>query len=172
MTATSVLGADKPKDSGSRKKGSHPETLERVFAFARWVGLAFFVLGSTDVALTWLPMDFGNREWEFATVTASFNGMPVIILGLLLVVGVAALESRRWWSFAGGIVGLLFLVFVLGALGLWATNLPLALGAVEGVVLTGLKKAILKTAVQGVVLPLVFAAIAFFGIKAFKTAKT
>lgn len=172
MTATSVLGADKPKDSGSRKKGSHPETLERVLAFVRWVGLAFFVLGSTDVALTWLPMDFGNREWEFATVTASFNGMPVIILGLTLVVAGAALGMRRWWALGGGIVGLGFLAFVLGATGLWATNLPLALGAVEGVVLTGMKKAILKTAVQSVVLPLVFGAVAYFGIKSFRVQQT
>ena len=172
MTATSVLGANKAKDTGSRKKGSHPEIFERGLTFVRWVGLAFFILGSTDVALTWLPVDFGNREWEFATVTASFNGMPVIILGLMLVVVVAALEARRWWALGGGIVGLALLVFVLGAIGLWATNLPLALGAVEGAVLTGLKKAVLKTAVQSVVLPLVFAAIAYYGFRTFRTANT
>lgn len=167
MTATSVLGAEKPKDSGSRRKGG-PDAVERVLAFVRWIGVALFFLGSVDLGLTWFPTSFGNREWEFATVTASFNGMPLILIGLALAVGTAGLEGRRWWALLGSITGLVFLVWVLASTVLWATNIPLAMGAVEGVAMTAMKKAILKTALQSLVLPITFGVVAFHGMKTFR----
>jgi hypothetical protein len=101
----------------------------------------------------------------FATVTASFNGMPVILLGLVLMVATATLEERRWWALGGGLMAAAFFLFVLGAIALWAGNVPLALGAVEGVVLTGLKKAVFKTSVQSLILPIIFGTIAYQGIR-------
>ena len=64
--------------------------------------------------------------------------------------------------------GLMFLVLVLGSTVLWATNIPLAMGAVEGVAMTAMKKAILKTSVQSLVLPIVFGLVAFQGIRTFR----
>jgi hypothetical protein len=162
-----VLGTEKPKSSGSRGKGG-PDTIERISAFVRWIGVTLFLLGSVDLGLTWVPTEFGNREWEFATVTASFNGMPVILIGLMFIVAAAASEGRRWWALAGGMAGLMFLVLVLGSTVLWATNIPLAMGAVEGVAMTAMKKAILKTSVQSLVLPIVFGLVAFQGIRTFR----
>ena len=169
MESESVLVAGKPKEAGTRKKSSHPEVVQRTLAFLRWFGLAFFVLGSTDVALTWFPTNFGNREWEFATVTASFNGTPVLLLGLIMVVAAASWEGRKWWAFGGGVVAAALFVFVLGAIALWAGNVPLALQAVEGAILTGLKKAVFKTSVQSIVLPVFFAGIAYQGFKGFRS---
>jgi hypothetical protein len=134
--------------------------------------MAFFVLGAMDVALTWYPTDFGNREWEFATVTASFNGMPILLLGLTMVVVAAGLAGRRWWALSGTVVGLGLVIFVLVAAGLWATNVPLAMEAVEGVVLTGLKKALVKTTIQSILYPVVLVVIAFHGLKAFRARDT
>jgi len=169
VSSRAPMGADKPKQTGLRKAGGQVEVVERVSGLFRWAGFALFLLGSTDVALTWLPTSFGNREWEFATVTSSFNGMPVILLGLVLVVATAAWEGRRWWALAGGIVAAGFFLFVLAAIALWATNLPLALESVEGVVLTGLKKAVLKTSVQSVILPIFFGGIAYQGFRGFRS---
>lgn len=171
MTAAPIVGTGGEKKAQARKRNSSPDALERILPFLRWTGLALFVLGATDVALTWLPTNFGNREWEFATVTASFNGMPVILLGLVLIVATAMWEGRKWWAFGGGLVAAAFFVFVLGAIALWAGNVPLALGAVEGVVLTGLKKAVFKTSVQSVILPIIFGAIAYQGLRGSRSAK-
>lgn len=172
MTATSVLGGGKAKGTGPRKKDSRPHTIDRVLGFIRWTGFVFLLLGVTDVGLTWFPADFGNREWEFATVTASFNGMPLVLLGLLLMVVAATVEVKRIWGLLVGMVGMALFGLVIAAVAIWATNLPLVLGAVEGVVLTSIKKAIFKTAVQGIVLPLILGAVAYQGFKTFRGSKT
>jgi hypothetical protein len=130
--------------------------------------MAFLLLGGVDVGLTWYPTDFGNREWEFGTVTASFNGMPILILGLTLVLIAGAMARRRWWALGSGVVAAGLTVFVLAAMGLWATNVPLALESVDAAILTGMKKALVKTSVQGVVFTVILAVIAYQGFRAFK----
>lgn len=170
MDADSVLGAGKPKKADARSRSSRTDVVERTVAFLRWSGVAFFILGATDVALVWLPTSFGNREWQFATVTASFNGTPVPLLGLILVVAAASWEGRKWWALAGGLVAALSFLLVLGGMALWASNVPLALQAVEGAALTGLKKAVFKTSVQSVILPVFFGGIAFQGFRGFRSA--
>jgi len=148
--------------------GAPTEALDRALSLVRWNGFILFLLGATDIGLTWLPLNFGNREWGFATITASFNGMPIILIGLMLVVVACTLDGRRWWGFGAGVVAVGFLLLVVGGTTLWATNVPLALGSVEGIALTGLKKAIFKTSVQSVVLPIAFGIVAYHGFKAFK----
>jgi hypothetical protein len=170
VESASVLGAGRPRGADARGRSSRVDVLARAVAFLRWSGLAFFILGVTDVALVWLPTSFGNREWQFATVTASFNGTPVLLLGLIMVVTAASWEGRRWWSLAGGVVAAFSFLLVLGAVAIWASNVPLALQAVEGVVLTGLKKAVFKTSVQSVILPIFFGGIAFQGFRGFRSA--
>jgi hypothetical protein len=165
VTPAPIVGAGEAKEAHARNRRTPPDAIERILALVRWTGLALLVLGATDVALTWLPTGFGSREWEFATVTASFNGMPVILLGLVLVVATAGWEERRWWSLGAGLVAAAFVLFALGAIALWAGSVPLALGSVEGLALVGLKKAIFKTTLQGVVLPVIFGAIAYQGLK-------
>jgi len=140
-----------------------------MLAFARWIGFTPFVLGATDIGHTWLPLNFGNREWEFATGTASLNGMPIILLGLTLVVVASALDGRKWWALGACVVSAMLVLSVLAGTALWGTNVPLALGAVEGVAMTGLMKATLKTSVQSVVLPVILAMAAYHTFRAFKT---
>src|SRR6185437_6901598 len=50
-----------------------------------WVGIAFVVMGFTDVALAWYPTAFGNPEWEFGAISATLNGFALPTLGLYLV---------------------------------------------------------------------------------------
>jgi hypothetical protein len=47
-----------------------------------WIGLAFALVGGFDLALIWIPLGFGNPEWEFGTVSATLDGLPVTTLGL------------------------------------------------------------------------------------------
>lgn len=117
-------------------------------------GLAFLLVGGADLALTWYPAGFGQAEWEFGTVTATLNGMPVLLLGLALVVGWSAAAPRRWVARGLAVALGLFALAIIAMAMLYATTIPLALKAVpDPLVLIGIKRAILKTAVQAVVYP-------------------
>ncbi len=145
------------------KQGRHPLTPAPEFGWLLlgWAGLTFAVVGGLDVALAWYPLGLGNAEWEFGTVTASLNGLPLFTMGMALLLGAAVARGRR-----GGVrlVAAAFVVvavaIVLAAL-LWATNVPLALHSVaDPAVATGLKKAIVKTCAQAIAYPVGFVWIA------------
>jgi len=119
-----------------------------------WVGLAFLIVGGADLLLTWLPAQFGNREWEFGTVTSTLNGLPVPMLGMAAMLWAASEGRRRWLAALSLVAALVMLLGILGGLVLWGTGIPLALGAVPAQAAVGLKKALVKTGVQGIVYPL------------------
>lgn len=140
----------------------------RAWAALGWIGLAFLVVGGADFALTWYPMDFGNREWEFGSVTASFNGLPILVLGLGLLLTSSVLTGRRWWALLAALVAFGLLVWIVVGVVLWITTVPLALQTVPIEVATGMKKAVAKTAVQSVVYPVLMAFIAMRALGAFR----
>lgn len=119
-----------------------------------WTGLAFLVVGGADLVLTWFPMQFGNREWEFGSVTAALNGLPVPMLGLAAMIWAAGEGRRKWMALLSLAAAIVLLLGILGGVVLWATGIPLALQSVPAQVSMGLKKALVKTSVQGVVYPL------------------
>lgn len=130
---------------------------------AGWAGLAFVLVGGLDFALTWYPFDFGNREWEFGTVTASLNGLPVPTIGLALLLIGALLLERRWWAGMASVAAFGLTLWVLAGAVLWITTVPLALQTVPVEVATGLKKAVVKSAFQTAIYPPV---LAFLGWRA------
>jgi len=150
-----------PRVVTAPKKGARPPlgpAPELAWKILGWLGFAFTLVGGADLALTWYPWRFGNPEWEFGTVSAMLDGLPVATLGLVLLLAVGVATGRRWLVQAMAVILLaLAMVIVLAAV-LYATNVPIALRAVqEPLVRTGLKKAIAKSAVQATVYPLVLA---------------
>lgn len=122
-----------------------------------WLGLAFLIVGGTDLLLTWFPAQLGNREWEFGTVTSTLNGLPVPMLGMAAMVWAASEGRRRWLGVVTLVVAIVLLIGILGGLILWGTGIPLAIRAVPAQAAVGLKKALVKTGVQGIVYPLLLA---------------
>jgi hypothetical protein len=116
-----------------------------------WIGSAFLAVGAVDFGLAWVPLDFGTPEWEFATVTQSFNGLPILLLGIGLLNAAAEQTGRRWWGMVGAGAALVLLLWVLTGFVFWANNVSLALTTVPPEVAIGVQKAIAKTAVQSVV---------------------
>jgi hypothetical protein len=128
------------------------------------IGVVLALVGGVDLLLLWYPLGLGNPEWEFGTVTASLDGMPVLALGLALTLA-AALRSRTRWASRGvaiafGVLG----VVLVGADLLYVTTLPMALRmAADPSVAIGLYRAVAKTAVQGLAYPVAFLWIASRG---------
>lgn len=120
------------------------------------VGAGFAVIGVVDLFLVWYPPDFGNAEFEFGSVTACLNNMPIVALGLTMWLGSGAARGKKWVVRLGATaIFLLATLIVVGAV-LFLTDIPLALQSkVEPLVMTGIKKSILKTLVQAAIYPVV-----------------
>lgn len=118
-----------------------------------WVALAFFLLGTLDIALGWYPAAFGNKEWEFGTISGTLNALAIPMLGLYLLLASAVARSDRRAARAVSIVMGLLLLAILGLGVIYLTDLPVALKAVSGnaLVTLGVKKAIIKALALGIV---------------------
>jgi hypothetical protein len=133
------------------RRGPAEASDSKGWAVLGWIGLAFIVVGGADFSLVWFPPEFGVREWEFAVVTQSFNGLPILLLGVGLLVAASEQLGRRWWASVGyGVSGVL-LLWILAGTALWGSNVALALSTVPVEVRIGVQKAVAKTLVQAVV---------------------
>jgi hypothetical protein len=137
---------------------AHPDW-EKAAALLTWVAVAFVVLGGFDVALAWWPTFIGNAEWEFGTYTATLNNLPIVLLGvgLLVAAGMARGRPLLLWC-TGGVALLIALGLVLGMF-MYLTDIPIALKSVtDPTARLGLKKAVTKSLVQGVIYVMMFLA--------------
>jgi hypothetical protein len=93
-------------------------------------GVVLLIVGGTDLALLLFPLKFGDLEWEFGTMSALYNGLPVPSMGAALILA-GGLATER----AGAVVAVLLwcvimTVVLLGGSVLYLLNIPLALRSV------------------------------------------
>lgn len=118
-----------------------------------WIGLAFVVMGGTDVVLAWYPAPFGNAEWEFGAIAATLNGIALPTLGFYFLLASAVARDQQ---LQGRIVGTVLLVLALGLAILafvYATVVPVALNAVasNAEITAGMRKAVVKAVILFIV---------------------
>lgn len=130
---------------------------DHLYNLAGGIGLLFVCMAGADNVLTWLPTNFGNREWEFGTVSASFNGLLSITFGFALIQLWMSRLSESWPLRVLGGVEMLVALAIIGAALLYARNVSVALSAASASgVGTGLTKAVIKTSVQSVAYPVAY----------------
>lgn len=143
-----------------RAGGSRDEMVPSVGEAWKWIGwfsLVLAVVGFADWMLTWYPFHFGSAEWEFGTITATFSGLPLITMGFAGLLGAAMARGVRWQVVVVGVVVLVWLLWVAGALALFLLDVPVALKSVQGAARVGVIKAIVKTTFLGVVFSATYA---------------
>lgn len=123
------------------------------------VGIGFIVIGLVIEATVLFPLRIGNPEWEFGTVSAFLDSIPLLGIGLALVAAYGVARGRPWMARTSGIIFILLALIILGAALLFATVVPQALNPrnyarIE--MLTGVKKAITKAAFQCAIYPIGF----------------
>ena len=137
-----------------------------------WLGLVFVVIGCTDLAMAWYPVLIGNPQWEFGTVSRTYDNLPLTSLGLGLLLGAGVARGVKWWTRIVAVLFLLLALLVIGGLVLYATNIPLALRSVaDPLALSGLKRAIAKALVQGVMYGLVFSVLGISALRHSRVAR-
>jgi hypothetical protein len=132
-----------------------------------WVGIAFVVMGFTDVALAWYPAAFGNPEWEFGAISATLNGFALPTLGLYLVLASSLARSRKLPAVAAAGLAIALVVALLVLAFIYVTVIPLALRSVAHapLIASGMKKAIVKAIVLFLSYGVLFAAAAMKGLR-------
>ena len=117
-------------------------------------GLTFALVALVDLALVWVPVRLGDTGWQFDTVSAVLDGMPMLAMGLVLGYGAALARSRyvtlRWWSAAMVLVAIALLM----AFGLYLFSVPAVLASAGSAeTRLGLTKAVIQTGAQGIAYP-------------------
>jgi hypothetical protein len=130
-----------------------------------WVlGWLFTVVGLLNTVLLWVPFRFGSPEYEFGSVAASLDGLPVTMMGLTLALAGSRARGLPGASLLATVLLWVVAVLVIAGGVLYWLNVPLALQQVtEPVIRTGIKKSMAKVTVQALVYPAAMIALAILG---------
>lgn len=113
------------------------------------LGITLTLIGLTDLGMLYFPPHWASLDWEFGTIGATIEGLPLLTVGLgLLAMSSVALGRTRWmrlWS----ILMLLLALFVIAILIVFVLDVPVALRAVQPTGREALQKSIVKTGLMG-----------------------
>ena len=113
------------------------------------------VVGMSDLALLWFPMQFGSVGWEFATISRTFTNAPMTMVGLIMVAYGLVRRGASPVMVRGMAIGFVVLSMVLVGMGvLYASVAPAVLGQNSEEAAPQLARAIIKNGVEIVVYPL------------------
>jgi hypothetical protein len=133
-----------------------------------WAGWAFLAIGLLDVGLAWIPLNLGSVEWEFGTITRSFDSLPLPFLGTALIMGSGLARGKLWWGRVAVTVLVVLAVWIVVCAVLYGLNIPVALRSVQQpIVLLGIKKAIVRTGLQMGLYLVAISGMAWLGMRTF-----
>lgn len=93
-------------------------------------GLVLLGVGIVDLGLVWWPLQIGTGEWEFGVASRTFTSLALGTTGFVLLVVAAAAQGWVLGLRVLAVLALVGLLFLLGALLLFGTNVPVALSVV------------------------------------------
>jgi len=133
--------------------------VSRMFLVA---GCAFALVGALDLLLLWTPLRLANLAWEYATVTRTFDAIPMPALGLLLIafgsLRQGAVPKRRIRTVAAAFFALGILCICLGLLVL--TSVPAVLSQTPLEAAEAVRRAAARHLSQAVIYPIAWITIA------------
>lgn len=94
------------------------------------LGLVLVGVSAVDLGLAWFPPRFGFGEWEFGTVSRTFDGLALGTIGLVVLTVAAVKGGRRRSLLALAILYSVAVLVLLGMAILYGLNAPVALARV------------------------------------------
>lgn len=129
---------------------------------ATLLGATFTVVGLVDLGLLWNPPNFGSSSWEFATLSQTFDSLPMTTLGLgLLAFGFLHQPRSRpiQVRVVAGIFGLVA-IWLLAMGVLYFTVAPEVMRQAPPEAVTALNRAIVKNVAEIIIYPVTFVSLA------------
>ena len=110
----------------------HTSAVSSVWRVARVAGAVLALVGWTDVVLLWYPLNVGNPEWEFATVGATYDALPLATIGsAALTIAALGRRSRRalralgaWFVIVSLVLVGAYVLYLLSAAVAWKSVTP------------------------------------------------
>lgn len=115
------------------------------------IGVLLGVVGWLDWGLLFVPQKFGTAQWEFGTISTSFNALPLATLSAAALATASIAAGRRRTMGALSIFAVLVTLVLIGLAGLFALDVPVLLGSAAPELRPVLWKSIAKTSVFAVV---------------------
>lgn len=121
--------------------------------------LALCVAGWVDAGLFWIPLHFGNTDWEIGTIGQTVDALPLGTIALLLLAtGVRAAGGRRIWPRMLSVLFVVISLFLVGCLAIFLLDLPQILTAANSPGGRGIKRGAAKVILFGVTYVIMYAA--------------
>jgi fucose 4-O-acetylase-like acetyltransferase len=100
--------------------------------------------------LIWVPLRFGSPEYEFTSVAASLDGLPLTLFGMTFALAASRASGRVKSAKAVIVLLLVVTLFVVAGGVLYWLNVPLALNALRNqpVPRMGIHKSMVKVTAQ------------------------
>jgi len=111
-------------------------------------GLALTLVGWLNVAFVWYPPRWANVDWEFGSIRATFEGLPLSTIGLMAMTAAVAVRGRRvsLRLMAALLVFLALVWTVFGAI--FMLDVPVVFRAVNPDVRPALKQVVAQTSLM------------------------
>jgi hypothetical protein len=84
-----------------------------------------------DLGMLWWPVRLGDMNWEFGTVSATVDALPLPTLALFGLLVIAILRGQSGWGIPLAVVLGATVLLLAAMLAVHALNLPLLARAVE-----------------------------------------
>ena len=135
------------------------------------LGLAVALVSMIDLAMLIFPARLSSLDWEFGTISAVVDNLPLVTLGFGLMT--ASAVARGWTSGRRFMIGVLLVtaVIVAGMTVVFVLDIPAALRAVDPGLKPTIKKAVLKTSSMGLLYTLLYATLGIWAWRMRGTAK-
>jgi hypothetical protein len=143
LAESSVAGEKRPVVVGS--KAVAPPDFAMVWRAALLAGIVLGFVGLVDIAFVWYPPHWSNVDWEFGSVSTTFDALPLPTIGIVSMLVAAAANGRRLpMRLMGVAILLLALLWVVFAV-VFVLDVPVVVHAVDPQLKATVKRAIVKT---------------------------
>lgn len=154
-----------PPESGERRPVPRADP-EPALGAMGLVAVALAIAALIDFGALWWPVRLGNLDWEFATIAATADSLPLLSLTLGLLLALAIRRGARVWV---GVLGVVFAVLAVAAVGMavmHGLNAPIALRAVALESRPIITKAAAKSVALLGLYTTLYSALAWIGLRA------